>query len=86
MSLKYYNKAQVEEKETYYRALDIRLCLEKICTDLLIQFIPETKKEKWLKLSLHNNLINAKSFMDNNIIIICKDYFIKRGNVFYEKK
>lgn len=68
VSLKYYNKAQIEEKETYYRALDIRLCLEKICTDLLIQFIPETKKEKWLKLSLHNKLIAAKSFMDNNII------------------
>lgn len=68
VSLKYFNKSQIKENETYYRALDIRLCLEKICNDLLVQFIPDTEKEKWLKLTLHNKLISAKSFMDNNII------------------
>ncbi|KGN00957.1 hypothetical protein IRP63_12195 [Clostridium botulinum] len=68
VSLKYYNKARIAKNDTYYRALDIRLCLEKISNDLLLQFFSSDEQTKWNKLTLHDKLKKAETFMDPDIV------------------
>ncbi len=61
--MKYYNKASHKENETYYRALDIRLCLEKICDEMILELVSSEAKENWSKYKLHKKLEAAKSFL-----------------------
>lgn len=68
LSMKYYNKASFKENETYYRALDIRLCLEKICDEIILEFVSSEAKKNWSKYTLHKKLESAKSFLDSAVI------------------
>lgn len=68
LAMKYYNNASCKEQMDYYRALDIRLCLEKLCDELIFEFVSSEHKDKWNGYNLHNKLIAAKSFIDNIII------------------
>lgn len=68
LSMKYYNKASCKENEAYYRALDIRLCLEKICDEIILEFVSSEAKKNWSKYTLHKKLEAAKSFLDSTVI------------------
>lgn len=68
LSLKYYVKASENETEGYYRALDIRLCLEKVCDEMIKEFVCDDTKRKWKKFKLHDKLNAAKEFMPCEVI------------------
>lgn len=67
ISTKYFMKA-TSSNEPYYKAVDLRLCLEKIADTMVFEFLPEDAKEGFKKLSLHNKLLKAKLFMPKEII------------------
>lgn len=65
---KYFEKAMNNDKEEYYRSLDMRLCLEIICDEMLYELISEESKEKWKDLTLHSKLKLMKGFIPANIV------------------
>lgn len=68
LSRKYYNYAQEKDKRTYYRAIDIRICLERICDEIVFKLVDENIQKHWGKYKLHNKLKSAEGFIDGNII------------------
>lgn len=67
ISKKYFMKA-TQDNETYYNALDLRLCLEKIADTMVAEFIPANECVNFKKLTLHQKLLKAKTFMPDEII------------------
>lgn len=68
LSRKYYIYANETNDRIHYRAVDIRICLEYVCDEIVIQFVSPTIKNKWGKYKLHQKIEAAKTFMDNAIV------------------
>lgn len=68
LSRKYYLYAGETKEKSHHRAIDIRLCLEYVCDEVVIQFVTPETKNKWKKFKLHNKIEAAKEFMDNAIV------------------
>jgi hypothetical protein len=70
VSLKYFNSASAEGIENYYRAIDLRICLERICDTILVNFVSNEKRQQWHSKSfkLHHKLVAAKPFLGNDIV------------------
>lgn len=68
ISRKYYNYASEDEEKTHHRAVDIRVCLEKVCDEIVIEFVSSDTKNKWSKFKLHDKINASKEFMDNTIV------------------
>lgn len=70
MAAKYFEKIGNKNNDEYYRSVDVRLCLEKICDNYIYEFIDDTDKEKWNKkgMVLHNKLQVAKKYLDSDIV------------------
>lgn len=70
MASTYFDKIGKKENETYYRAIDLRLCLENICDKYIYEFIDGNDKLEWSKRSttLRKKLDISKKYLDENII------------------
>ena len=70
MASTYFDKISNKDNEPYYRALDLRLCLEKICDDYIYEFIDEDDKNTWNKrnTSLASKLKISQKYLDTDII------------------
>lgn len=68
VSRKYYNYALETENRMYYRTVDIRICMERICDEIIIRFVSESEQKRWKKYKLHKKLTLAKQFMDETIV------------------
>lgn len=68
VSRKYYNYAREDEEKTHHRAVDIRVCLEKVCDEIIIEFVSMDTKNKWSKFNLHEKIKSSKEFMNNTIV------------------
>lgn len=69
LSAKYYIKATKDENEEYYKAIDIRICLEKICDEMVKEFVSLKTQSSWSSYkTLHSKLIRAKEFMPDAIV------------------
>lgn len=68
VSLEYFEGASNEEAKNYYRAFDLRLCLEKICDSIIINFVSDEKKSKWKKFTLHNKIEAAEPFIGIDLV------------------
>ena len=49
MAAKYFEKIGNKNNDEYYRSVDVRLCLEKICDKYIYEFIDDKDKEKCVK-------------------------------------
>ena len=67
-SRKYFDYASDKEKHKHYRALDIRLCLERICDEIIFELASDVDKKKWVDYSLHKKLEISKQFLDNTTV------------------
>lgn len=56
------------QNETYYRSLDIRICLEKIANLMIYEFVESHIKEKWGRYDLHEKLLASKTFLNNKVV------------------
>jgi len=74
---KYFEKIESKSKDTYYRAVDLRLCLEKICDEFVYEFINDVHKKDWNKKRLHAKLLICKEYIDEN----CVNVLIKAKNI-----
>jgi hypothetical protein len=68
MATKYFDKAKDNNKDLYYRVLDIRLCLEKIADSMIFEFVTDKTQEEWHNYSLHKKLLASKEFLDAKIV------------------
>lgn len=68
LSRKYYNYASNKDGHKHHRAEDIRICLEKVCDQIIYVFVSEQDKEKWKKYKLHNKLGSSRNFLDKKIV------------------
>lgn len=68
VSRKYYNYANEKSSRKHHRAEDIRICLEYICDEIIIEFVSEEDKKKWEKYDLHRKLMASKSFLNEDIV------------------
>lgn len=58
LSRKYYLYAGDTEQKAHHRAVDIRVCLEYVCDEIVIEFVSLKVKNKWARYKLHDK-INA---------------------------
>jgi hypothetical protein len=68
LSRKYYLYAVETKERIHHRAVDIRVCLEYICDEIVIQFVSPETRNKWSKFKLHNKINATKEFMDNEVV------------------
>lgn len=68
LSRKYYQYASEVDERIHHRAIDVRVCLEKVCDSIVIQLVSTQTKNKWKDISLHNKIQACKEFMDNTIV------------------
>lgn len=68
LSRKYYTYASEKSGKIHHRAGDIRICLEYICDEIIIEFVPADDKANWISYDLHKKLKAAKSFVSNTTI------------------
>lgn len=68
LSRKYYQYASEAEERIHHRAIDIRVCLEKVCDSIVIQLVSPQINNKWKKFNLHNKIEASKEFMDSTIV------------------
>lgn len=63
ISRKYYTYASEKSGKIHHRAEDIRICLEYICDEIIIEFVSDEDKANWIGYDLHTKLKAAKSFV-----------------------
>ncbi|CAM4505382.1 hypothetical protein FHS16_005667 [Paenibacillus endophyticus] len=68
LSRKYYLYAGETKERIHHRAIDIRMCLEYICDEIVIQFVSPETNNKWNKYKLHNKIEATKEFMDSVVV------------------
>lgn len=68
LSRKYYLYAGEAEEKIHHRAVDIRVCLEYVCDEIVFQFVSSEIQQKWKKYKLHNKIEAAKEFMNNTVV------------------
>ena len=68
VSRKYYDYANEKNSRKHHRAEDVRICLEYICDEIIVEFVSETDKKKWGKYNLHRKLEASRSFLDKDIV------------------
>lgn len=70
MANTYFEKIGKKENETYYRAIDLRLCLENICDKYIYEFIDDNDKQEWDKrgTTLRKKLDISKKYLDEDIV------------------
>lgn len=69
MARSYFKKIDNKENEIYYRALDLRLCLEKICDQYIYEFISVEDKKKWNTNTTLNDKLNiTKKYINRKIV------------------
>lgn len=68
ISRKYYNYAYKKDQDKHYRAVDVRICLEYICDEIIIMFVSGRDKQNWDKYKLHKKLEVTKKFMDEEVV------------------
>lgn len=69
LARKYYDYATNEQNRKHYRAADIRICLEKICDEILIDMVLEEDRKKWRKYKLHNKLEAAHKCLHDKKVV-----------------
>lgn len=65
---KYFDKVEKVDNENYYRALDLRLCIEKICNELIYKFISKNDKKGWKDKKLNDKLDICEKYLGNECI------------------
>lgn len=75
LASKYFDKISNKDHEDYYRAVDLRICLEKICDEYIYHYLADDEKSKWKKSDLHNKLMIASKYFDSNIVTSLGDLF-----------
>lgn len=68
LSRKYYQYASDDSERIHHRAEDVRICLEKICDSLVIQFVAPSIKSNWGNYKLHHKIEACKKFMDGKVV------------------
>lgn len=68
MASKYFEKIDNKNVDKYYRAVDLRICLEKICDEFIYKFIEENDKIGWAKNNLYNKLFICEEYLDKKCI------------------
>ncbi|HII4524293.1 TPA: hypothetical protein ACY4UK_001436 [Clostridium perfringens] len=68
LSRKYYTYAGENNERVHHRAVDVRLCLEYVCDEIVIQFVSPKIKKEWKSLNLDKKIKASKEFMDNAIV------------------
>ncbi len=68
VSRKYYDYANEKSSRKHHRAEDIRICLEYICDEIIVEFVSEEDKKKWGKYDLHKKLNASRVFLDKDIV------------------
>lgn len=73
LSRKYFNYASEQDSRKHHRAEDIRICLEKICDDIIVDMVSIEDQEQWSNYDLHDKLkasrqcLNSRKYMDKLI-------------------
>lgn len=65
LSRKYYLYASETEEKKHHRAIDIRICLEYVCDEIVIEFVSSEEKNKWERYKLHQKIEATRAFMDS---------------------
>lgn len=68
LSRKYYDYATNEQNLKHYRATDVRICLEKICDEIIIDMVSEQAKSEWKDYDLHSKLKASKHFLNKKVV------------------
>lgn len=68
VSRKYYDYANEKSSLKHHRAEDVRICLEYICDEIIVEFVSETDRKNWEKYDLHSKLKASRSFLDKDIV------------------
>lgn len=68
MASKYFEKIDNKNRDSYYRAVDLRICLEKICDEFVYEFIKEIDKKNWDDLNLHKKLCICKKYLNKKCV------------------
>ena len=69
LSRKYYNYATEQDSKKHHRAEDVRICLEKICNDIIVDMVSDKDRSGWSKYKLHDKLNASSQFLDNDTIL-----------------
>lgn len=68
VSRKYYDYANEKSSLKHHRAEDVRICLEYICDEIIVEFVSESDKKKWKEYHLHDKLKASRNFLDQDIV------------------
>jgi hypothetical protein len=68
LSRKYYLYAGDTEQKAHHRAVDIRICLEYVCDEIVIEFVSPEVKNKWARYKLHDKIYATNAFMDSALV------------------
>lgn len=68
LSRKYYLYAGDTEQKVHHRAVDIRICLEYVCDEIVSEFVSPEIKNKWERYRLHDKINATKDFMDSVLV------------------
>ena len=68
LSRKYYLYASDAEGKIHHKALDIRLCLECVCNEIVYQFVSHETQQRWKRFSLHEKIEATKEFMNTEVV------------------
>lgn len=68
LSRKYYNYATESDSRKHHRAEDVRICLEFICDEIIIEFVKEEDKNKWSEYNLHEKLKASRHFLSKKVV------------------
>lgn len=68
VSRKYYDYANEKSSLKHHRAEDVRICLEYICDEIIVEFVSEADKKSWKKYDLHRKLEASRCFLDKDTV------------------
>jgi len=69
LSRKYYNYATEQDARKHHRAEDIRICLEKICNEIIVDMVSNEDQTKWNEYNLHDKIKASRQCLDNKKLV-----------------
>ena len=69
LSRKYYNYATEQDSRKHHRAGDIRICLEKICNEIIVDMVSDEDRAKWSEYDLHEKLKASRQCLDSKKLV-----------------
>lgn len=65
---KYFNYACDQKELKHHRAEDIRICLEKVCDDIIFNFVLPENQVNWTDYDLHEKIKASKGFLGKKVV------------------